>query len=445
VQSVLRKWRSPGKSQATGRVDAQLLEANRNIRELLEDTSIPSPVRDELSAEFDEIESISEKLRKGEIHVAAFGRVGVGKSSLLNALLGREAFATSPLHGETRQEARADWQTLQEGHLVLIDTPGIDELDGAEREELAREISKRADVILMVCDGDLTLSEFNALRELCRAGRTVLLVLNKADRYSETDRALLRQRLSDRCQAFLPSERIIASSAEPKPQTVIQVSDDGTETEFVRPRKPDIASLQDRLWDILEKDGKSLAALNAALFASELDEKVATRIVQARRTVAEKIIRKYCLVKGLLVAVNPVPVADLLAAAGTDVAMVLHLGDVYGFSLSRREASKLVLTISAQLLALMGAYWGVNLVSSALKTVSVGLSTAVTATAQATLAWYATYLIGKMAETWFSRGKSWGKAGPRETARDILASLDRDSVIESARADILARLKGATR
>jgi len=445
VQSVLRKWRSPGKSQATGRVDAQLLEANRNIRELLEDTSIPSPVRDELSAEFDEIESISEKLRKGEIHVAAFGRVGVGKSSLLNALLGREAFATSPLHGETRQEARADWQTLQEGHLVLIDTPGIDELDGAEREELAREISKRADVILMVCDGDLTLSEFNALRELCRAGRTVLLVLNKADRYSETDRALLRQRLFDRCQAFLPSERIIASSAEPKPQTVIQVSDDGTETEFVRPRKPDIASLQDRLWDILEKDGKSLAALNAALFASELDEKVATRIVQARRTVAEKIIRKYCLVKGLLVAVNPVPVADLLAAAGTDVAMVLHLGDVYGFSLSRREASKLVLTISAQLLALMGAYWGVNLVSSALKTVSAGLSTAVTATAQATLAWYATYLIGKMAETWFSRGKSWGKAGPRETARDILASLDRDSVIESARADILARLKGATR
>jgi GTP-binding protein Era len=445
VQSVLQKWQSPGKSQVTNRAEAQLLEANRNIRELLEDTSIPSSVRDELSVEFDEIESISEKLRSGEIHVAAFGRVGVGKSSLLNALLGREAFSTSPLHGETRQEGRADWQTLQEGHLVLIDTPGIDELNGAEREELARKISKRADVILMVCDGDLTISEFGALRELCRAGRTVLLVLNKADRYSEADLALLTQRLADRCQAFLPPERIIATRAEPKPQTVIQLADDGTETEFMRPRKPDVTSLKDRLWDMLERDGKSLAALNAAMFASELDEKVATRIVQARRTVAEKIIRKYCLAKGLLVAINPVPIADLLAAAGTDVAMVLHLGEVYGFRLSRREASKLVLTISAQLLALMGAYWGVNLVSSALKTVSVGLSTAVTATAQGTLAWYATYLIGKMAETWFSKGKSWGKAGPRETARDILASLDRDSVIESARADILARLKGATR
>ena len=445
MQSVLQKWQSPGKGQTTSQADAQLLEANRNIRELLEDTSIPSAVRDELSVEFDEIESISEKLRSGEIHVAAFGRVGVGKSSLLNALLGHEAFATSPLHGETRLEARANWQTLQEGHLVLIDTPGIDELDGAEREELARKVSKRADVILMVCEGDLTLTEFDALRELCRAGRTVMLVLNKADRYSDADLALLLQRLSDRCQAFLPSERIIASSAEPKPQIVIQVADDGTENEFVRPRKPDISALKNRLWEILERDGKSLAALNAAIFASELDEKVATRIVQARRSVAEKIIRKYCLAKGLLVAFNPVPVADLLAAAGTDVTMVLHLGDVYGFRLSRREASKLLLTISAQLLALMGAYWGVNLISSALKTISAGLSTAVTASAQGALAWYATYLTGKMAETWFSKGKSWGKAGPRETARDILASLDRDSVIESARADILARLKGATR
>ena len=86
------------------------------------------------------------------------------------------------------------------------------------------------------------------------------------------------------------------------------------------------------------------------------------------------------LAKGLLVAFNPVPVADLLAAAGTDIALVIHLGEVYGFRLSRREASKLLLTISAQLVALMGAYWGVNLVASALKTASAGLSTALTAT-----------------------------------------------------------------
>ena len=66
------------------------------------------------------------------------------------------------------------------------------------------------------------------------------------------------------------------------------------------------------------------------------------RIVAARKTVAEKIIRKYCVGKGLLVALNPVPVTDLLAAAGSDIAMVIHLGEVYGFKLSRREASRLL-------------------------------------------------------------------------------------------------------
>ena len=89
----------------------------------------------------------------------------------------------------------------------------------------------------------------------------------------------------------------------------------------------------------------------------------------------------------------------------------------------------------------MSAYWGMNLVSSALKTVSAGLSTALTAAAQGALAWYATYLTGKMAQTWFSKGKSWGNSGPRETARSILASLDRDSMIRTARDDILGRLR----
>jgi GTP-binding protein Era len=111
----LRSWLSPEEETRESKTDAHLLEANRNLRELVEDTSIPAAVREELSTEFGEIESISEKLRKGEIHIAAFGRVGVGKSSLLNALLQRPAFATSPLHGETRSESRQAWRSLREG------------------------------------------------------------------------------------------------------------------------------------------------------------------------------------------------------------------------------------------------------------------------------------------------------------------------------------------
>jgi len=437
----LRRWRSPPASRTPASPEHHLFEANRNIRELIEDSSVPAVLRAELATEFDEIEAISDKLRNAEIHIAAFGRVGVGKSSLLNALLQRDAFSTSPLHGETRSEGRAEWHSLRDGHVVLIDTPGIDELDGREREDLARRISRRADVTLMICESDLTDSEFQAMSQLCAMQRVVLLVLNKSDRYTTQEVEQLLARLRERCGGLLPADRVLAASADPRPETVIRVDSSGREFESRREQAPDVAALRDRLWSLLEKEGQVLAALNAAIFASELDEQIATRIVTARKSVAEKIIRKYCLGKGLVVALNPVPVTDLLAAAGTDIAMVIHLGEVYGFRLSRRDASKLLLTISAQLLALMGAYWGMNLVSSALKTASAGLSTALTATAQGALAWYATYLTGRMAQTWFSRGKSWGNTGPRQTARAILASLDRDSIIRDARQDILARLR----
>jgi uncharacterized protein (DUF697 family) len=122
--------------------------------------------------------------------------------------------------------------------------------------------------------------------------------------------------------------------------------------------------------------------------------------------------------------------------------MIIHLGEIYGFRLDKREASKLLWTISAQWVALMGAYWGMNLVSSALKTVSVGMSTALTASAQGGLAWYATYLTGKMAQDWFSRGKSWGAAGPREVANELLASLDRNEIIANSMHEIRRRLDG---
>jgi small GTP-binding protein len=439
VQAALLGWRSP---QTTGPSlpEEHLLEANRNLRELLEDTSVPSTVRQALEPEFREIEALAEKLRREEIHVAAFGRVGTGKSSLLNALVGQTVFSTSPLHGETRESRQVSWHAPESGRVELIDTPGIDELDGEERERLARSVARRADILLFVAEGDLTDTEFEALSSLCARRRPVLLVLNKSDRYTAEELQLLLNRLAERCAGILEPDHVIASAADPRPETVIRVAADGTESEGLRNRAPEVMELRSHLWQVLEKEGKSLAALNAALFASELDSRIAERIVEVRREVADKIIRNYCIGKGLAVAANPVPVADLLAAAGIDIAMVSHLGQLYGHSLSRREALKLLLTIAAQLSALLGAYWGVNLVSSALKGISAGMSTVLTGAAQGALAWYATYVIGTAAESYFALGKTWGPDGPRETVRGILDNLDRDSILITAREEILEML-----
>lgn len=435
----MRNWRF-GKPAAKKLPDDHLLQANQNLRDLLADPAVPAGIRQALQPEFQALEELAAKLEKEEIHIAVFGRVGTGKSSLCNALLGREVFSTSALHGETRDAQGQPWTAFESGAVELIDTPGIDELDGESRALLAREVAARADVLLFVCEGDLTDPEFRALVELAKGRRPMLLVLNKADRYTDDERALLRSHLDERVRPHIGRDRVIAASADPRPETVVRIAPDGSEQETQRPRPPEVHEVRDRLWRLLEAEGKTLVALNAALFAAELDRQVAERVVAARKALADKLIRKYCIGKGMAVAANPVPVADLLAAAGIDIAMVIHLGQLYGHTLSRREAFRLLLTIAAQLIALMGAYWGVNLVSSALKGVSAGTTTVITGAAQGALAWYATLVTGKAAETWFAQGMDWGPEGPRATVRGILDGLDQDSILLEARQDILRRL-----
>jgi GTPase len=180
--------------------------------------------------------------------------------------------------------------------------------------------------------------------------------------------------------------------------------------------------------------------LNASLFAGQLSDQVAARVMAARRTLGDRVIRTWCIAKGVAVALNPVPVADLIAAAAVDVSMVVHLSRAYGLPLSRTEAGGLVKTIGAQMLVLMGTIWAVHLIASALKLGTGGLSAVVTGGAQGAVAYYSTYVVGRAAEQYLANGKSWGPSGPKLAVREILDNIDRDSIIEQAKADIRARL-----
>ena len=112
--------------------------------------------------------------------------------------------------------------------------------------------------------------------------------------------------------------------------------------------------------------------------------------------------------------------------------------------MSRSQSGTLIKAISGQLLLLMGATWLVHLVSSLLKAGSAGLSTVLTAGAQGAVAYYSTYVVGRAAEQYLAAGCSWGEGGPKQVIRNILDSIDRDSMLARAREDILARI-GASR
>ena len=419
---------------------AHLDLARESLRELIDDSRLPPGVRESLAHDYESVQAMLDKLQHGHVHIAVFGRVSTGKSSLLNALIGEQKFAVSPLHGETKHSSMQAWSEVEAAGAYLIDTPGLDEAGGEDREAMAREVAHRSDLVIYVIDGDITDTELTALRTLLTQGRPVVVALNKSDLYTRADLDALLLTVRRKTEGLVQHDDVLAVAAQPRAQQVVEVDDDGKETLTTRERDPDIEHLRLRLWEILEKEGKTLAALNASLFAADLSDQVGKRILNARRKIGDKLVRTYCVGKGVAVAFNPVPVADLFAAAFVDVGMVMHLSRVYDLPVSRREAGSLVSVIVAEAAALMGTVWALHFVSSALKVGTAGLSTIVTAGAQGAIAYYSTYVVGQIAAEYLSKGKSWGEGGPKHVVHEILDSLDRDTVLREAKKEIQARL-----
>lgn len=421
--------------------DSHLGLAKESLSQLLNDDRVPEAVRESLQADYQLIRQMLEKLEQGQLHIAVFGRVSVGKSSVLNALIGRDVFSVSLLHGETKTADMEAWKEVDAGGVYLIDTPGINEIDGEAREALAHEVAGRADLLLFVVDSDLTDVELKALRTVAETKRPIILVVNKSDQYNEQQLIELRTIIRDRVSGLIAPENIVFTAASPGTQIIIREDEFGNETESTRQKPVDLINLKTRLWDIVEAEGKTLSALNASLFAGQLSEQVGERMLEVRKEIGERVIKLYCMAKGVAVALNPIPIADLVAAVAIDVSMIVHLSRIYGLPMSKSEAGELIKSIAAQMILLYGSFWAVNLASSALKVTTAGLSTVLTGAAQGAIAWYSTLVIGRAAEKYLAKGKSWGDSGPKLAVAEILDSLDRDSVMKEAKEEIMTYLK----
>ena len=123
-----------------------------------------------------------------ELAVAIVGRPNVGKSSLLNRLLGEERVLVSEVPGTTRDavDTMLEWR----GHrLRLVDTAGIRRRGRTERGPevlsvvMARKAIERAQVCLLLLDGGegVTAQDTHVAGLVSEAGRGAVVIVNKAD------------------------------------------------------------------------------------------------------------------------------------------------------------------------------------------------------------------------------------------------------------------------
>lgn len=133
---------------------------------------------DELLSTFEE----GRTLREG-LEVLILGRPNVGKSSLLNALLGEARAIVTDIPGTTRDTIE---ESLSLGGLPLrlIDTAGIrDTVDPVEAEGVRRAQDKvtSADLVLLVIDGSVNVVDEDVLALRACKGTRLLLVISKKD------------------------------------------------------------------------------------------------------------------------------------------------------------------------------------------------------------------------------------------------------------------------
>lgn len=455
-----------------GDIQAQLnyKQAQTALRDLITKLDLTPQERRPLEAEIAQLETMLDNLERQVVQIAAFGMVGRGKSSLLNALLGQKVFETGALHGVTRSAEKAAWKIDEQvigdsesrtvmvtlpgagnSQVELIDTPGLDEVDGETRALLAKSIAQQTDLILFVIAGDMTKVEHEALSQLRNAGKPILLVFNKIDQYPQADRLAIYHKIRDeRVKELLSPDEIVMAAGSPLVAKAIARPDG---SRFVQRSLgvPQIEEMKLKILEILHREGKALVALNTMLYADDVNDRLVQRKLEIRELSANKLIWRGVMTKSLAIALNPVTVVDLFSGAVIDVTTILTLSKLYGIEMTKPGAISLLQKIALSMGGISASELLANLGLSSLKGllglsapatggVTLGAYVSVSVT-QAAVAGVSTYGIGQVTKVYLANGASWGTESPKAVVSRILESLDEASIMHRIKGEIVAKLR----
>jgi len=320
------------------------------------------------------------RLKEKKIRIGAYGKSGVGKSSVLNSLLKKDIFKTDIINGTTKEIQSEIW-TLKDqtiNSLELLDSPGFDFCNIKCPEKIYSYI-KQSDLILFTVSGDLNRNELREISSFIKDGKKIIVILNKIDLFSKNELKEIIENIKFKL---------------PKDLNIPIISNNEN-------------NLENYITKLINQYGEILLTLNCIQSADKLFLRIKEQRLKRRQKLAQSTIGKFSTIKASAVALNPFILFDVAGSFALDTALISELSKVYGLKLKSESTRKIFKNISINNLFLGATQVGVNTSFNILKKVILiiapltsGLSLlpyGPIAIIQAAIAVRSTKILGKLA------------------------------------------------
>ena len=276
----------------------------------------------DVSEALDELHEQRRRQGSGEIYIAVFGEVSSGKSSLVKALLPEAETASDPRAGTTTTVNHYHWEAPSGDRVVIADLPGFN----LEDDRVAREETRRAHLVIFLCDGDLTASQAQQVLYLKSLGKPLLLALNKSDRYAENELSALLDSIRDK--TGLKTGDVVAIQSGGR-EEIVRLLGEGIERHETRERAADIEALRQAVQRHLDQDSELMEELRETAVLMLASEKLEAARDRHRDEQSEELISRYSkrAVIGALAAVAPG--SDLVIQGVLATKLVRELSRLY--------------------------------------------------------------------------------------------------------------------
>jgi GTP-binding protein EngB required for normal cell division/uncharacterized protein (DUF697 family) len=271
-----------------------------------------------------ERETLTASIDRNSLTIAIVGSPAVGKSTIIQQLT-----PSITAHSNTTNSPEIAWDKItiradRRSHNVTDDrdsspTSPPPQATPSRSSDLRRALL--ADCVLYTIAGDLTASERRDLEQLERAGQTTIVLWNKSDLVSETDRDRVLGSIRHQLADLIAADRIIPVAAAPRGAATPNFA-----TLITAIEQTAINPLQERVWQQIQRTS-TIAIAEIKLSLDRL-----------RRHRAEPIVRRYQWIAATATAANPIPSLDLLASGSIGTQLLIDLSRIYHRDLSLDRA-----------------------------------------------------------------------------------------------------------